>query len=57
MPQNLEAELVPSDNFQTPVEPQAKEEIASDAPVENMLTDQGNQTEDRIKDLSQKFFN
>ena len=47
-PQNLEAELAPSDNFQTPAEPEA--------PVENMLADQGNQTEDRIKDLSQKFF-
>ena len=47
-PQNLEAELAPSDNFQTPAEAQA--------PVENMLADQGNQTEDRIKDLSQKFF-
>jgi len=47
-PQNLEAELAPSDNFQTPAEPQV--------PVENMLADQGDQTEDRIKDLSQKFF-
>lgn len=43
-PQNLEAEL----------EPVAQQEAP--APVEEMLADQSNQTEDRIKDLSQKFF-
>ena len=43
-PQNLDAEL----------EPIAQEEVP--APVEEMLADQSNQTEDRIKDLSQKFF-